>query len=171
GTGHTGLKRIVKAGVIPVDVIQRHFHKWIPTAYDLFGVDGSSSAEWAYVWGLKGRFDEETNPEAPARTRLNEYARSLYLQDIQTQVAALNALRPAEGPKLTVPDVGFTRAIGRYKDACWSITGEPIDPDASPAYLGSVLPTRQDQMTLDSLFMRNDWIAPPASHPNAESPR
>ncbi len=58
GTGNNGLLRIVKAGKIPPEIMQRYFNKWIPTAFDLFGTDNSSSAHWAYVWGLKGRFNE-----------------------------------------------------------------------------------------------------------------
>src|SRR5204862_438442 len=64
GTGNNGLLRIVKAGKMPPEVIQRFFYKWIPTAFDLFGTDNSSSAHWAYVWGLKGRYDERENPLA-----------------------------------------------------------------------------------------------------------
>jgi benzoyl-CoA 2,3-dioxygenase component B len=62
GTGNNGLLRIVKAGKMPAEVMQRFFYKWIPTAFDLFGTDNSSSAHWAYVWGLKGRYDERENP-------------------------------------------------------------------------------------------------------------
>jgi benzoyl-CoA 2,3-dioxygenase component B len=74
GTGNNGLLRIVKAGKMPAEVMQRFFYKWIPTAFDLFGTDNSSSAHWAYVWGLKGRYDERENPTnrgggAPSRTR------------------------------------------------------------------------------------------------------
>ncbi len=43
GTGNNGLLRIVKAGKMPPEVIQRFFYKWIPTAFDLFGTDNSSS--------------------------------------------------------------------------------------------------------------------------------
>src|SRR5437762_6929500 len=63
GTGNNGLLRIVKAGKMPPEVIQRFFYKWIPTAFDLFGTDNSSSAHWAYVWGLKGRRSEEHTSE------------------------------------------------------------------------------------------------------------
>ena len=52
GTGSNGLRRIIKAGVIPLDMLQRYINKWVSTAHDLFGVDESSSAHWAYVWGL-----------------------------------------------------------------------------------------------------------------------
>ena len=171
GTGHTGLKRIVKAGIIPLDVIQRHFNKWIPTAFDLFGVDGSSSAEWAYVWGIKGRFDEDTNPAEPDRTKLNEYARTLYHQDILNHVNALNALLPADGPKLSIPDMKFNRMIGQYAQECYSLTGEPMEPAGYPAYLAAALPTGQDRALLAEIFKNNDWIAPPPSHPNIEARR
>lgn len=160
GTGHTGLKRIIQAGRIPVEIIQRFFHKWVPTAYDLFGVDGSSSAEWAYVWGLKGRFDEDTNENVADRTQLNEYARMLYHEDIVNHVDALNKLLPADGPKLTVPDPRFNRAIGRYAGEYHTITGEPVDQDKYPAYLASVLPTGKDYEVLEGIFKDKDWIVP-----------
>ena len=62
-TGNFGLTRIVQTGKIPTEIIQRYLNRWVPTAFDLFGNDHSSSAHWAYVWGLKGRFDERENPE------------------------------------------------------------------------------------------------------------
>src|SRR3989442_565484 len=91
GTGINGLLRIVKAGKMPAEVIQRFFYKWIPTAFDLFGTDNSSSAHWAYVWGLKGRYDEREsggNGE-PDKSKLNELARNLYRQEIVKLVERL----------------------------------------------------------------------------------
>src|SRR5712691_8072976 len=80
-TGNTGLTRIVRANKIPVPVIQKYFNKWLSTAYDLFGTDHSSSAQWAYVWGLKGRYDEH-EAKAPAdKQRLNELSRELYMAE------------------------------------------------------------------------------------------
>ena len=171
GTGHTGLKRILKANVIPLDIIQRHFNKWIPTAFDLFGVDSSSSAEWAYVWGLKGRFDEDTSAAEPDRTRLNEYARELYHQDISNHVEALNNLLPADGPKLFVPDVKFNRVIGRYKDEHYDVFGEPVAADRYVDYLASVLPSERDRAVLAGICKTNDWIAPHTTSPRLESHR
>ena len=40
-TGHTGLSRVLKAGKVPVDLIQKHINKWFYVALDLFGVDAS----------------------------------------------------------------------------------------------------------------------------------
>jgi len=171
GTGHTGLKRTIRAGVIPVELIQKWFNKWIPTAFDLFGVDGSSSAEWAYVWGLKGRFDEDTNPAEADKTRLNEYARSLYHQDITNHVNSLNALLPADGPKLMIPDIKFNRSIGQHAGLCFTTTGDPIAPDKYPAYLASVLPSASDRARLADIFKDNNWIVPHASNPQLEAHR
>src|SRR6266700_6338630 len=49
GTRNNGLLRIVKAGKMPPEVIQRFFYKWITTAFDLFEQDNSSTAHWASV--------------------------------------------------------------------------------------------------------------------------
>jgi len=171
GTGHSGLRRILRAGVIPVDTVQRYFHKWIPTAYDLFGVDGSSSAEWAYVWGLKGRFDEDTNPQPADKPTLNEYARSLYYQDIVNHVTALNAVLPDDGPKLSVPDVRFNRSIGKYAGEGYTPAGEPVDPASYPSCLARVLPTEHDKALLAGIFKENNWIIPHVSNPQLEAHR
>ncbi len=69
GTGNDGLRRIVEAGVIPAWLIQKYLNKWISSSYDLFGTDHSSSAHWAYVWGVKGRYDEPKNEQAPRPRR------------------------------------------------------------------------------------------------------
>ena len=58
GTGANGLRRVVKQGVIPCSLIQKYINKWVSTGLDLFGTDDSTSAEWAYVYGIKGRYDE-----------------------------------------------------------------------------------------------------------------
>ena len=70
GTGHMGLQRIAKAGRVPGPLFQKYINKWLSTAYDLFGKDNSSSAEWFYVWGLKGRYDEHRHAVDPDRETL-----------------------------------------------------------------------------------------------------
>src|SRR5260370_3194019 len=103
-TGHTGLTRVVKAGKVPTDLIQKHINKWFSVALDLFGVDASSSAYWFYVWGLKGRYDEGKTDVAADRDRLNELARQHYLKEVQAPIDALNKLIPAAHPKLSFHD-------------------------------------------------------------------
>ena len=158
GTGNNGLMRIIKARRIPTTVMQRYFNKWVSTAFDLFGTDNSSSAQWAYTWGLKGRFDERTNPQTPDPARLNEYARELYRQEVQGLIDRLNLHVPEDQPKLKVPSIRFNRRIGEYKGQTFTIDGEPIERERYAEYVASVTPTAEDREFLRSVFKENDWI-------------
>ncbi|MCA1811015.1 MAG: phenylacetate-CoA oxygenase subunit PaaI [Halobacteriales archaeon] len=163
GTGANGLRRIVKAGVVPIPVLQRAFNRWIPTAFDLFGKDGSTSSEWAYVWGIKGRFDEDTNPAPVTDKRLlNHYNRELYRQEILREVELLN--KGVEGPqKLFVPDPRFHRAIGDSVGAEVTPEGTPWKGKGSYAdYLATVLPTKEDDTVLAECF-KQEWISAKAA--------
>jgi hypothetical protein len=132
----------------------------VSTAFDLFGTDNSSSAQWAYVWGLKGRFDERTNPQPADVTRLNEAARELYRQEVQGLIDRLNNHVPEDQPELKIPSEKFNRRIGIYKRQTFTIDGEPMEPEKYPAYLASVLPTAEDREFLRGVFKENDWIEP-----------
>ena len=160
GTGNTGLLRVVKARRIPTPVMQRYFNKWVSTAFDLFGTDNSSSAHWAYIWGLKGRFDERTNPQPAETNRLNEFARELYRQEIQGLIDRINLHVPADQPKLMVPSVKFNRRIGIYKGQTFTVDGEPIERERYKDYVASVLPSAEDRAFLRDVFKENDWIEP-----------
>src|SRR5438874_2604445 len=165
GTGNNGLLRIVKAGKMPPDVIQRFFYKWIPTAFDLFGTDNSSSAHWAYVWGLKGRYDERENPTngggaEPDKSKLNEMARGLYRQEIVKLVERLNMFIPERERQLKVPDLKFNRRIGMYAHQKFTLDGQPLDEAKYPAYLESVLPRPADIAVVHDIEKEPDWIEP-----------
>jgi benzoyl-CoA 2,3-dioxygenase component B len=162
GTGAAGLRRIVKAGRIPIPLLQRAFNRWIPTAFDLFGKDGSTSSEWAYVWGLKGRYDEEDGTVSVEKRMLNAYNRDLYRQEIVREVDILN--KGIEGPvKLFVPDPRFHRAIGDHVGAEVTPTGEAWKGQGSyAAYLETVLPTKEDDEVLAECF-KSEWIAAKAA--------
>lgn len=161
GTGFSGLQRIVRAGKVPTDVLQRYFNKWVPTAYDLFGKDKSSTANWAYVWGLKSRYDElEKGGEVEDRDRLNEYNRSLYHQEIVDLNRKLNLLVQNGGQELKVPDPKFSRGIGDYEGQCFTVDGEPIDENDYQDYLKTVTPSDEDKKLVTELFDAGDWIAP-----------
>jgi benzoyl-CoA 2,3-dioxygenase component B len=164
GTGSNGLRRIVKQGVVPLPVLQRSFNRWIPTAFDLFGKDGSTSSEWAYVWGIKGRYDEAENPEAaPEKRLLNQMARELYRQEISREVEIINKSVPDGQPKLIVPASNFHRAIGPDVGAEVTIDGQPWKGKGSYAdYLASVLPLKEDDDVLAECFKR-EWIAAKAA--------
>ncbi len=159
GTGNNGLIRILKAGKIPTPVIQRYFNKWIPTAFDLFGKDGSATSQWAYEWGLKGRYDEDQNTTSPDKEQLNAHNRELYRQESVGLAEKLNRLIPDDRPKLFVSDIKFNRAIGTYAGQCYTVTGEPMNPTQYEAYLASQLPTAGDQELLEQIFQEPGWIA------------
>src|SRR5450756_35232 len=105
GTGHMGLQRIVKRSVIPLPIVQRYINKWVPTAYDLFGTDHSSSAQWLYVWGVKGRYEEARQSEAANKERLNEGSREEYHREVAGLVEQLNNQLPPGSGHLVAPDL------------------------------------------------------------------
>ena len=161
GTGNNGLLRIVKAGKMPPEVIQRFFYKWIPTAFDLFGTDNSSSAHWAYVWGLKGRYDERENPQQePDKSKLNELSRGLYRQEIVKLVDRLNMFIPERERQLKVPDLRFNRRIGQYAHQQYTVDGDPISADRYKEYLTGVLPRPEDIQLVHDIEKEPDWIEP-----------
>ena len=160
GTGHNGLKRILRAGKIPVTIIQKYCNKWVPAAYDLFGTDHSSSAQWAYTWGVKGRFDENTAGEAANLDHLNEHARRLFYTELVGLVDSLNLLVPPDQPRLYIPDVKFGRKIGDDAGKPYSVTGELLSLDTYPRHLAEVLPTAADEAFLQDLMKEHDWIEP-----------
>lgn len=164
GTGNDGLKRIVQHGRIPAIYIQKYFNKWIPTAYDLFGTDYSTSAHWAYVWGLKGRYDEHQNPHSADLEQLNQAARQLYRQEVEGLMDALNRLLPPEQPRFYVPDLRFNRTIGEFARQPYGVTGEKLDPEAYVRHCAAVLPTLADVEAVNRLLAADhDWIAPKLS--------
>ncbi|MFN0151326.1 MAG: Phenylacetic acid catabolic protein [bacterium] len=160
GTGNDGLLRTVKAGVLPIKYIQKYFNKWVPTAYDLFGTDHSSSAHWAYVWGLKGRFDEGENSKPADKGSLNEYARTLYFAEVQALCDRLNKHVREEDERLYMPDVKFNRSIGQYAGKCFTVTGQEMDAAKYDEYVKEVLPTDEDRADVHRILKDKNWILP-----------
>ncbi len=164
GTGNTGLARIAEAGVVPGWLMQKYLNKWISSAYDLFGTDNSSSAHWAYVWGIKGRYDELKNQTEPKMDDLNDYNRHLYRDECVDLVRKIsNAQQPGSTP-LYCPHIKFNRRIGRWKEQMFHPqTGEPMI-DAEKEYraqLDTWLPLDADKKLLkDIIGAEKKWIAP-----------
>jgi benzoyl-CoA 2,3-dioxygenase component B len=157
-TGHTGLSRVLKAGKVPVELIQKHINKWFSVALDLFGVDNSSSAYWFYVWGLKGRYDEGSTDLAPDRDRLNELSRDHYLKEVRGLMDALNKLIPEDRPKLTLPDAKFHRSIGEFAEKTYDVHGNLLSPESYAEHLREVLPGPEDKVRLAEIFKQPDWV-------------
>jgi benzoyl-CoA 2,3-dioxygenase component B len=158
-TGHTGLTRILRAGKIPIPIVQKYFNKWLSTAYDLFGTDHSSSAHWAYTWGLKGRIDEHEAAVPAEKEKLNDLARSHYMVESAKLIDQLNQLIPADQPKLYAPDLKFNRSIGEAVGKTYSVNGELLSPDAYAKHVTEVLPTEADEKTLAEIINRKDWVS------------
>jgi benzoyl-CoA 2,3-dioxygenase component B len=159
GTGISGLRRIAQAGIIPVEIQQKYYNKWISGSLDLFGTDHSGSAQWAYAWGIKGRVDEDKTDETADREHLNERARDQFYDEITKTVERVNAVNASE-TKLYVPDIRFNRQIGAYAGQRWSVDGRRLTEEEWTAYAPSVLPTPQDDERLQQYFKNPEWIAP-----------
>ena len=160
GTGANGLRRIVKQGVIPCELLQKYLNKWISTGLDLFGTDDSTSAQWAYVYGVKGRYDERESDIEADREHLNEASRELYFQEIREEMRRISAARKEGEPELFIPSDKFNRGIGNYSGKKYTIRGEKFEgtDEEYEAYLISVLPTEEDEYKLMNDYMKQDWI-------------
>ena len=160
GTGANGLRRIVKQGVIPCELLQKYLNKWISTGLDLFGTDDSTSAQWAYVYGVKGRYDERESDIEADREHLNESSRELYFQELREEMRRISAARKEGEPELFIPSDRFNRGIGNYAGKNFTIRGEKFEgtDEEYQAYLISVLPTEEDEHKLMNDYMKQDWI-------------
>ena len=159
GTGITGLRRIAKAGVIPVEIQQKYYNKWISGSLDLFGTDHSGSAQWAYTWGIKGRVDEDKTGEPVEKDHLNERARRQFYDEITGTVERVNEVSASE-TKLYVPDMRFNRKIGDFAGQRYGVNGERLSEEAWQGYADTVLPTATDEAKLAEYFKNPNWIAP-----------
>jgi benzoyl-CoA 2,3-epoxidase subunit B len=160
GTGNDGLRRIVQAGVIPGWLIQKYLNKWISSSYDLFGTDHSSSAHWAYVWGIKGRYDEPATTKEAELDDLNDYNRHLYRDEVRGLIERLNNVLKAGARKLYAPDIKFNRAIGRWAGQKFHPeNGEPLEDKEYDEQLNRFLPTADDKkLLLEILANEKNWI-------------
>jgi len=159
-TGQSGLLRVVKAGKIPVEIIQKYLNKRLSTGYDLFGKDRSGSAARFYRWGFKGRFDEAAAGAPPQDLeRVNEEARTHYYNEDCEIIKGLNQLIPEGQPKLRAPDVKFNRKIGDYADQTFSVYGEPLSTEDYLKHLEEVLPGPGDLRQLETIFREQNWLA------------
>jgi benzoyl-CoA 2,3-epoxidase subunit B len=152
---------VVEAGVIPRWLLQKYLNKWISSSFDLFGTDHSSSAHWAYVWGIKGRYDELQNDKAADLDDLNDYSRHLYRQEVAGLVERLNTfLQPGEKNFYT-PDIHFNRSIGKMGGEEVSLR-EPANHWTIAAYeqhCEENLPSAKDKaFLLDIIRNEKKWI-------------
>jgi benzoyl-CoA 2,3-epoxidase subunit B len=161
GTGNTGLMRIAEAGVIPGWLLQKYLNKWLSSAYDLFGTDHSSSAHWAYVWGIKGRYDEPKNETAADLDDLNDYNRNLYRDECADLVRRISNCQNGDCTELYAPHIKFNRNIGKWAGQRFNCkTGEPMEEKEYEQHLKDMLPSEADRkLLLDIIKNEPRWIA------------
>jgi benzoyl-CoA 2,3-dioxygenase component B len=162
GAGNDGLRRVVEAGKIPAWLIQKYLNKWISTSYDLFGTDHSSSAHWAYVWGIKGRYDEPQNQNQADLDDLNDYNRTLYRNEVAGLIERFNkSLAPGNEP-LYAPDIKFNRAIGKYAGQKFHAkSGEALSDREYEHHFHEVTPNAEDKtLLLEIINNDKNWIVP-----------
>ena len=159
GTGANGIRRIVAQGLIPCTLIQKYVNKWVSTGLDLFGVDESTSAQWAYVYGIKGRYDERENEGDADREHLNEESRGHYFEELKMEMERINARRKDGEQALFIPSDKFNRSVGMYQGKMFDLHGESIEgtEDDWNQYLTSVLPNDDDEAQLQEYF-KEEWI-------------
>src|SRR5262249_28113669 len=149
-----------KAGRVPGALLQKYVNKWVSTAYDLFGKDSSSSAEWFYVWGLKGRYDEARQTAEPDKAHLNEFSRDLYKQEVEKLLEGVSRQLPAGSAPLVAPDLKFHRAIGEFAGENWSVRGERMSAEDYEKHIAAVLPNDAEKKFVADLMREQGWIAP-----------
>lgn len=161
GTGNDGLKRIVQAGKVPAWLIQKYLNKWISCSHDLFGTDHSSSAHWAYVWGVKGRYDEPKNEKEADLDDLNDYNRGLYHDEVAGLIARLNTVLPAGAAPLYAPNIKFNRNIGKWAGSKVNpANGEELSDKEYTERLNDFMPTAEDKkLLLEIIANEKNWIA------------
>ena len=158
-TGQSGLARIIKAGKVPIPILQKYFNKWLSVGYDLFGKDRSGSAARFYRWGFKGRFDEATATQPPNDLdRLNDEARHLYYREDCQIIESLNALIPDGQPKLRAPDMRFNRMIGEHAGKTYSVEGNLLSESDYNQHLAKVLPGPEEAKALEPIFKAGQWM-------------
>lgn len=157
-TGLTGLQRILRAGKVPVETVQKVLNRWLPVCFDLFGHDRSKTSGKAYRWGLKGRFNENEAGALADPDTVNEIARALYHKEVQGLIEFLNKDIGVGKTRLYTPDVKFKRGIGEYQGKRFSVQGEALDETAYATHLERVLPSAEDRAALKQIAKEPNWI-------------
>ena len=180
-------------GGIDVSTLQRYLNFHCSVSLDLFGAETSTNAANYFAAGLKGRFREEQRDddhrlhdatravpavvdgaaatrEAPALAALNETLRDDYVADCAKGVERWNRTLAEVGAELSLPHVGFNRAVGVFRDHHVTPDGRLVDDATWAASVSEWLPTDADRAHVESLMhavtepgRMAGWLAPPAS--------
>src|SRR5262249_47495719 len=151
------------------DVIQKYINFHYSVSLDLFGGDTSTNVADYYTAGLKGRWQEDrrkddhrltedvgaiplfdggalADTQGSALTALNVDLRNEYAADCANGVKRWNGILEEHGINATVslPHVGFNRAVGTFASSHLSPDGTVVDADTWNAKCDSWLPSADD---------------------------
>jgi benzoyl-CoA 2,3-dioxygenase component B len=179
-------------GGIDVATLQRYLNFHWSASLDLFGAETSTNAANYFAAGLKGRFHEERRDddhrlhgatrmvptvaggvvgerEADALAALNETLREDYVADCQKGVDRWNRSLAEVGKELTLPHVGFNRAVGVFAAHHVSPDGKLVDGGQWDSAVDGWLPTAADREFVESLMVgvsepgaMAGWLGPPS---------
>jgi benzoyl-CoA 2,3-epoxidase subunit B len=170
--------RLLEAGVIPLDVIQKYLNFQFAVSMDLFGSEQSTNAGNYYSSGLKGRWQERRRDddhqlldatrtmryvedgeirekEVPMLSALNLDLRDEYVADCRNGVRRWNQELEDLGleQRLVLPHEGFNRKVGVYSRHHVSPEGRVVDDATWEAHRTEWLPTEQDRTDVASLMV------------------
>jgi benzoyl-CoA 2,3-dioxygenase component B len=180
-------------GGIDVGTLQRYLNFHYSVSLDLFGAETSTNAANYFAAGLKGRFKEEERDddhvlteatrmvpaatddgigerEAPQLAALNETLREDFVADSRKGIERWNRTLQDVGAQLTLPHVGFNRAVGTFASRRVSPDGRLVSEEEWAASVDSWLPSRADRDHVESLMVgvvepgkMAGWVAPPSA--------
>jgi benzoyl-CoA 2,3-dioxygenase component B len=186
----SGREDLFALGAIPLAVLQKYINYWYTEALDLFGGEDSSNAATYFAAGLKGRFQEEDQPEhlaldqvyelrkpdgsiekIPMRRAMNAVLRDAYVEDCERGLRRWN--RELEHRKvdarLYLPAVSFNRKVGAFADLPCDPQGRMLSREEYQRRRGEWLPTEADRAQVAAVMKPvyepgriANWLAPPA---------
>ncbi|MEM7339973.1 MAG: benzoyl-CoA 2,3-epoxidase subunit BoxB [Actinomycetota bacterium] len=187
-------------GGINLDTLQRYINFHYSVSLDLFGSERSTNAANYFAAGLKGRFAEGrydddhvlTDTEASvlvvdndaivsqvmtARALVNDELRSEYSEDCAKGLRRWNRTLAELGvdTELTLPHIGFHRAVGAFRDHHVSPDGRLLSQEEWDAQHRAWLPSDAERDHVGSLMAPQfepgtvaNWIASPSQGINAQ---
>jgi benzoyl-CoA 2,3-dioxygenase component B len=180
-------------GGINLDTLQRYLNLHYSVSLDLFGAETSTNAANYFAAGLKGRYQESrrdddhrlhgaeveapvmldggiTSRTVPALSALNLGLRNDYTDDCQKGVDRWNRILAPVGARLTLPHVGFHRAVGAFGGQWITPDGAVVDAGEWEARRDQWLPSDDDRAHVVSLMQpvtepgrMASWVAAPSS--------
>ena len=171
-------QKILEAGAIPLQIIQKYLNFQFSVSMDLFGSERSSNVAAYYTAGLKGRWQETRRKDdhvltddsrevtyvrdgelvketVPMLTALNLDLRDEYVADCENGVRRWNQAMEDAGleQRLLLPHEGFNRKVGSYAGHHLSPEGEVLTQQQWDEQVGAWLPNDDDRAAVANLMV------------------